>query len=54
MDDLSFDELCKEYRILSPETQKYANMLFERMAECDGYVDPRELAIIQKLSQCSQ
>ena len=54
MDDLSFDELCKEYRILSPETQKYANMLFERMAECDGYVDPRELAIIQKLSQCTQ
>ena len=54
MDDLSFDELCKEYRILSPETKKYANMLFVRMAECDGYVDPRELAIIQKLSQCTQ
>ena len=54
MDDLSFDELRKEYRFFSPETKKYANMLFERMAECDGYVDPRELAIIQKLSQCTQ
>lgn len=52
MDDLSFDELRKEYRVFSPEIKKYANMLFERMAECDGYVDPRELALIQQLSQC--
>ena len=49
MDDLSFDELFKEYCLFSPETKKYAKMLFEQMAECDGYVDPRELAIIQKL-----
>ena len=54
MDDLSFDELCMEYQILSPEKKIYANMLFVRMAECDGYMDPRELAIIQKLSQCTQ
>ena len=49
MDDLSFDELCKEYRLFSPETQKYANKLFERMAECDGYVHPKEVAIIEQL-----
>lgn len=52
MDDLSFDELRKEYQVFSPEIKKYANMLFESMAECDGYVDPRELALIQQLSQC--
>lgn len=50
MDDLSCDELCKQFYLFSPDTKKYANMLFVRMAECDGYIDPRELAIIQKLS----
>ena len=50
MDDLSFDELSKEFDLLSSETQSYAKKLFEEMAKCDGYLDPRELAIIQKLS----
>lgn len=49
MDDLSFDELSKEYALLSPETQSYSKKLFKEMAECDGYVDARELAIIQSL-----
>lgn len=50
MDDLSFDELSKEYVLFSSETQSYAKKLFEEMARCDGYVDPRELVIIQRLS----
>ncbi len=54
MDDWSFEELCKEYRLFSQETQKYANMLFKRMAECDGDVDTKELAIIQHLLRCTQ
>ena len=49
MDDLSFDELSKEYALFSSETQSYAKKLFQEMAECDGYVDPKELAIIQSL-----
>ncbi len=53
MDDLSFDELYKEYCSFSIETKEYANRLFKHMAECDGYVDPREFALIQKLAQCS-
>jgi hypothetical protein len=50
MDDLSFDKLSKEYALFSSETQSYAKKLFQEMAECDGYVDPKELAIIQSLS----
>lgn len=50
MDDLSFDKLSKEYASFSSETQSYAKKLFQEMAECDGYVDPKELAIIQSLS----
>lgn len=50
MDDLSFDELSKEYSMFTPQTKEYATGLFKEMAECDGYVDPRELAIIEKLS----
>lgn len=50
MDDLSFDELSKEYATFSSETKEYANNLFREMAACDGYVDPRELVIIQMLS----
>ena len=49
MDNLSFDELYKEYALFPTETKTYAQKLFVEMAKCDGYVDPRELTIIQKL-----
>jgi hypothetical protein len=49
MDDLSFDKLYKDYALFSPKTKKYANTLFREMAECDGYVHPKEAAIIEQL-----
>lgn len=50
MDDVSFDELQEKYALFPPEVKEYGNNLFREMARCDGYVDPRELVIIQRLS----
>lgn len=50
MEDVELDELIKGFTIFPAETKEYAKKLFMEMAECDGYVDPRELAIIEKLT----
>lgn len=49
MDDLNFDLLASDFALFSEEKKEYAKKLFVEMSECDGYVDPREVAIIVKL-----
>ena len=50
MDNLEFDSLVSAYSSFSADKKKYAKKMFIEMAECDGFVDPRELALIEKLS----
>ena len=49
MEELELDSLTKYYEKFTDDKKKYAMQLFIEMAKCDGYVDPRELAIIKKL-----
>ena len=42
MEEVTIEELSK----FSGEKKEYAKKLFEEMSECDGYVDPREVDII--------
>ncbi len=50
MEDVEFEELASAYSLFSKDKKEYANRLFMEMAKCDGYIDPREVAIIKKLS----
>ena len=50
MEDVEFEELASAFSLFSKDKKAYAKRLFMEMAECDGYIDPREVAIIQKLS----
>ncbi len=47
MEDVDFDRLASEFALFSDDKKEYAKRLFIEMSECDGYVDPRELAIIK-------
>lgn len=49
MDDLDIDYLIREFALLPRDCKAYAKGLFLQMAQCDGFVDPREMAIINKL-----
>lgn len=51
IEDVEFEELASAYSKFSDDKKEYANRLFMEMAKCDGYIDPREVAIIKKLSQ---
>lgn len=48
MENIDADNLIKEYALLPCDTKIYARKLFFEMAQCDGFVDPRELSIINK------
>ena len=50
MEDVEFEELASAFSLFSKDKKEYAKRLFMEMAECDRYVDPREVAIIKKLS----
>lgn len=50
MEDVEFEELASAFSLFSEDKKKYAKHLFMEMAECDQRVDPREIAIINKLS----
>jgi uncharacterized tellurite resistance protein B-like protein len=40
---------CKQVvREMDCEKKQYAINLFEKMASCDGYIDPREMRIIEE------
>ena len=49
MEDVELEELIKGFSFFSNETKEYAKKLFMEMAECDGYVDPREMELIQTI-----
>lgn len=46
MDDIDMDYLVKEFASISNCKKQYARQLFIDMANCDGYVDPRESRLI--------
>lgn len=49
MEDVELEELITGFSFFSTETKEYAKKLFMEMAECDGYVDPREMELIQTI-----
>lgn len=50
MDNLwDLQYLSNEFSKLSQEKKDYSKKIFMEMAACDGYVDPREVSIINKL-----
>lgn len=49
MEDIELEELITGFSFFSNETKEYAKKLFMEMAECDGYVDPREMELIQTI-----
>ena len=49
METLDMDYLGAEFSKFEPAKREYSKRLFREMAECDGYVDPREVAIIDKM-----
>lgn len=48
MEDVDLEELISVFSQFSDETKGYARGLFLEMSKCDGYVDLRELRIIDK------
>lgn len=50
MENVEFEELASAFSLFSKDKKEYAKRLFMEMAECDQRVDPREIAIINKLS----
>lgn len=50
IEEVDFEEMAFAFSLFSNEKKEYAKRLFLEMAECDGFVDPREVAIIKKLS----
>lgn len=49
MEDVELEELINGFSFFSDETKEYAKKLFLEMAECDGYVDPREMDVINSI-----
>ena len=50
MDDIDLDYLLKEFSELEDMKKDYARQLCVQMANCDGFLDPRESKIIELLS----
>ena len=49
MEEVDFDELSLAFSKFTEEKKEYAKQMFVEMSECDGYVDPREISLIEKL-----
>lgn len=49
IEEVSFEELLREFSKFTAEKKKYAKKLFIDMAESDGYFHPKEAAIIEKI-----
>lgn len=47
MELMDLDYLKKTFKTFQEDKKSYARKLFYDMAECDGHVDPRELAIFE-------
>lgn len=50
IDNIDIDYLIEKMNSFSEDCKRYAKKLFMQMAECDGFVDPREMEIIEKIS----
>ena len=50
MEDVELEELINGFSLFPAETKEYAKKLFMEMAECDGYVDPREAKLIERFN----
>ena len=50
MEEVELEELINGFSLFPYETKEYAKKIFMEMAECDGYVDPRELTLIVKFA----
>lgn len=48
-DDYDLNLAIFEFKQFSAEKQQEAIKLFQEMASCDGFIDPRELKIINSL-----
>lgn len=49
MENVELEELTKGYSQFPTETKEYAKRLFVEMAEIDGFVDPREIDVINSI-----
>ena len=49
MENQDMDYLCAEFSKFQQEKKDYSKKLFCEMAKCDGYLDPREQAIIDNM-----
>lgn len=49
MENQDMDYLCAEFSKFQQDKKDYSKKLFYEMAECDGYLDPRERAIIDRM-----
>lgn len=50
IDELDFNHIVSEFKKFDACKKIKASSLFMEMAKCDGYADPRELKIINQLS----
>lgn len=53
IENLDWDNIARDFGLLSDEARKYAESLFWEMAKCDGYIDPREEDLIHRLMNVS-
>lgn len=53
MEDVELEELINSFSLFPAETKKYAKKLFMEMAECDGFVDPREIDVINTIEDAT-
>lgn len=51
IDELDFNLIVSDFKRLDVHKKEIAKSMFIEMAKCDGYADPRELEIIDKLSR---
>ena len=49
MEEVTIEELSSDFSKFTGKKKEFAKKLFLEMAECDGYVDPREVEVINKI-----
>ena len=50
IEEVSFEELLREFSKFTAQEKQYAKKLFVGMAESDGYVHPQEKSLIELIS----
>lgn len=51
IDEFDFNLIVSDFKRFDVRKKELAKSMFIEMAKCDGYADPRELEIIDKLSK---